>query len=497
MNQKTGKIILHGLFYIVKSGAKIHFNMKTTFSDAKLAGVYLNLEKTDSEAQSESAVRSPVHVVYGGANLFSADMPRKLGAAALKSLDQYAPNFVEFARAMWLPGADSLPVYEGAVENLEFQIVDNEERAKRENFAAFLAWTIYNRTIEKLKNEPIEDFRIDFEDGYGFRADAEEDSHCILSSDELAKSFLANTITPFCGFRIKSFQTETRRRAVRTLDLFTTNLLEKTGGKLPANFVVTLPKIKRREEVAILAELLDKFESSNNLENGAIKIEIIIETPQSIVNETGEIALRKLVEAGNSRVNSAHFEAYEYTASFGISAVHQHLQHETCNFARQMIQISLAPIGIRLSDSVTTEIPVAVHKSASLTRKQTNENIRAVHTAWRKHYNNVTHSLINGFYQSRDLHPAQLVARYAAVYAFFLGSKEAQGKRLKEFIEKAAQANLTGNTFDAAASAQGLLNFFKRGLNCGALNEVEVSEVTNLTRDELNSASFVEIMKNR
>ena len=471
--------------------------MNKTFDEQKLADIYLKLEKVDSSLIIHpSSLRTPVHVVYGGANLFTADTPRKLGAMALKTLDQYAPNFVEFARAMWLPGADSLPVYEGAVENLEFRIIDDEEREKVENFAAYFAWTIYNRTIEKLKTEPIEDFRIDYEDGYGFRSDNEEDSHCITASDELAKSFLDNTITAFCGFRIKSFQKETFKRAVRTLDLFLTNLLEKTGRKLPENFVITLPKITRREQVETLCELLDEFEKINNLENGAIKVEIMIETPQAIVSETGEIALRSLVEAGKGRVNSAHFGAFDYTASFGISAVHQHLQHEACNFARQMMQISLAPIGIRLSDSVTTEMPIAVHKGESLTRKQTLENIRAVHAAWRRHYNNVSHSLINGFYQSWDLHPAQLVARYAAVYSFFLESKDAQSKRLKGFIEKAMQANLTGNTFDDAASAQGLLNFFSRGLNCGALSEAEVLQATNLTRDELNSASFVEIMKN-
>jgi citrate lyase beta subunit len=472
--------------------------MNTTFSNEKLAEVYSNLEKTESVfLHPPSAARNPVHVVYGGANLYTADTPRKLGAIALRTLDQYAPNFVEFARAMWLPGADSLPIYDGAVENLEFQIVDNEDRAKDENFPAYFAWTIYNRTIEKLKNESVEDYRIDYEDGYGVRSDEEEDSHCISASNELAESFLDNTITPFCGFRIKSLQPETYKRAVRTLDLFLTNLLDETGGKLPENFVVTLPKITRREEVETLAALLDEFESAKNLANGAIKIEIMIETPQSIVNEAGKIALRSLVEAGNGRVNSAHFGAYDYTASFGISAVHQHLQHEACTFARQMMQISLAPLNIRLSDSVTTEMPIAVHKGRSLSKDQNAENIRAVHAAWRKHYNNVTVSLINGFYQSWDLHPAQLVARYAAVYAFFLESKNAQSRRLKGFIEKAAQANLTGNTFDDAASAQGLLNFFTRGLNCGAMSETEILEATGLSRDELTGASFNRIIENR
>lgn len=470
--------------------------MKETFSDSQLESFYSKLEILQTP-NLQSAIRNPVHVVYGGANLFKADTPQKLGKTALKSLETYAPNFAEFARAMWLKGADTLPVYDEPISDLEKRLTENAEAVKRGNFEAWFAWTIYQRTIEKLQREPVEDFRIDFEDGYGIRAGEEEDAHSISASDELAKSFLEKTVTAFCGFRIKSFAPETYQRAIRTLDLFLTNLLEKTGGKLPENFVVTLPKISRREEVEVLAKLLAEFERQSKLENGAIKIEIMIETAQAIVNDKGGIALRGLVEAGNGRVASAHFGAYDYTASFGISGAHQHLRHEACNFARQMMQIALAPLDVRLSDSVTTEIPVAVYKGDGLSKEQTKENTRAVHSAWRKHYNNVTNSLINGFYQSWDLHPAQLPARYAAVYSFFLESKDEQGKRLRGFIQRATRANLTGNTFDDAASAQGLLNFFARAFNCGALTTEEITDATGLTTEQLNSASFPKIIESR
>ena len=471
--------------------------MTKTFSDSLLKNLFSKLEKSDSSfILHPSSFRNPVHVVYGGAHLFKSDTPQKLGVIAIRSLETYAPNFAEFARAMWLNGADTLPQYDDAIQNLEFQFVENENEAKVGNYNAWFARTIYERTIRKLNREPVEDYRIDFEDGYGFRSNEEEDSHAIAASGELAEAFLKNTITPFCGFRIKSLQPETRKRAVKTLDLFLTNLTEKTGGKLPANFVVTLPKITRFEEVSVLNELLSRFERKSNLRDGTIKIEIMIETPQAIVNEKGEIALRGLIEAGNGRVVSAHFGAYDYTASFGISGAHQHLQHEACVFARQMMQISLAPLGIRLSDSVTTEMPIPVHKGENLTKNQLKENKRAVHAAWRRHYNNVTNSLINGFYQSWDLHPAQLAARYAAVYSFFLESQEIQAKRLKGFVEKASQAMTTGNTFDDAASAQGILNFFLRGLNCGAITEAEITEKTGLSTDELKSDSFIKIVEN-
>ena len=472
--------------------------MKQTFSVKQLKNLFTKLEAQNAEVQSlQFENRNPVHVAYGGANLFKVDTPQKLGKIAVQSIKNYAPNFVEFAQAMWLQGADALPQFPDVIEDLEKRLENNSEKLKAENYDAWFAWTIYHRTIEKLEKEPVEDFRIDFEDGYGIRSDKEEDEHAISASDELAKALRQKTITPFCGFRVKSFAPETRARGVRTLDIFLTNLIEKTGGKLPENFVVTLPKIKRRDEVEILAELLEIFEKQNKLEDGAIHIEIMIETPEAIVNERGEIALKSLIEAGKGRVNSAHFGAYDYTASFGISGVHQHLRHEACNFARQMMQISFAPLNIRLSDSVTTEMPIPLHKGENLSDEQIRENKHSVHAAWRRHFNNVTDSLINGFYQSWDLHPAQLAARYAAVYSFFLESKDEQAKRLKNFIEKAMQALMTGNQFDDAASAQGLLNFFERALSCRALTEKEISEATGLSIEELRSASFMKIMENR
>jgi len=476
--------------------------MNQSFSDIADRLFQEKLSNSQTQIQNPES-RQPVHVVYGGANLFKADTISKLGKIALKSLETYAPNFVEFAQAMWLKGADILPNFADVIEDLEFRLADNPERVKAENYNAWFAWTIYNRVIEKLKREAIEDFRIDFEDGYGIRSDAEEDSHAISASDELAKAFLSeppavagglnaqNNLSAFIGFRVKSFQAETYQRAVRTLELFLTNLLEKTKGKLPETFVVTLPKITQTAEVEVLCALLDEIERQNSLRENSIKIEIMIETPQSV------LLLRELAEAGKSRINSAHFGAFDYTASFGITANHQHLQHDACRFARQMMQVNLAPLGIRLSDSVTTEMPVPVHRGENLSEKQKAENKRAVQIAWRKHFNNVTFSLINGFYQSWDLHPNQFAARYAAVYAFFLESADEQSTRLKNFVGKATQAMLTGNQFDDAASAQGLLNFFIRAAQCGAMTETEIQQKTDLSSAELKSASFIKIMEVR
>jgi len=120
-----------------------------------------------------------------------------------------------------------------------------------------------------------------------------------------------------------------------------------------------------------------------------------------------------------------------------------------------------------------------------------------VHHAWKLAYDNVRRSLQNGFYQGWDLHPAQLVSRYAALYSFFLDGVEAVGARLKNFVGKAAQATLVGDVFDDAATGQGLLNFFLRGLNSGAITEDEALALTGLSAEELRSRSFVKIMRNR
>lgn len=449
-------------------------------------------EKPEPVADALStASRQPVHVVYGGADLFKADISAKLGRLALKSLENYAPNIGSFAAAMWLRGADSLPTDPELIERTSENVLADPDRARVELPDAWFAWRIRQRVVDKLHREPVEDFRIDFEDGYGFRTDDEEDAHALKCAEEIAAGMHGSMLPTFCGIRIKPFRHETFERAVRTLDLFMDTLLSKSGRRLPEKFVVTLPKIKRSDEVAMLAKLLDAVESANSLEKGSIGIELMIETPDCI------FSLREIVSAGDKRVTSAHFGAFDYTASLGITANHQHLHHDACVFARQIMQASLAPLGVRLSDSVTTEMPVPIHGGDHLTALEAEANRRSVHKAWRRHFNNITGSLINGFYQSWDLHPAQLVARYAALTAFFLEGAEEQGQRLRSFIGKATRATLSGSTFDDAATAQGCLNFFSRALSCGAMSEEEVLENSGLTASEIASGSFLEIIEGR
>lgn len=448
----------------------------------------------------DSGARQPIHVVYGGAHLFKFDTAARLGKMALKALDDYAPDFAHLAHAVGLPHAEAVPNSIAHNADLLALLHDAPATIKAKYPATWFAWTVYERVKEKLHREPVEDYRIDFEDGYGYRSDAEEDAHAVAAAIELAQGMQTHTLPPFIGIRIKSFTAESQARAIRTFDLFVSALLEQTGGQLPPNFVVTLPKVSRPEQVAALVEIFTLFEQQTGLAAGTLKLEMMIETTQAIINERGEIALPRLLAAARGRCVAAHFGAYDYTASCKVTAAHQHMQHPACDFARNMMQVALAGTGVWLSDGATNVMPIAPHRAAeghALTEEQQAENEAVVQRAWRLHYEHVWHSLTNAFYQGWDLHPAQLPVRYAAVYAFFLEGLDAAAARLRNFVAQAAQATRVGEMFDDAATGQGLLNYFVRAMNCGALTEQEATEFTGLSLDELRAGSFAKILQNR
>ncbi len=442
--------------------------MTTTLSESSMQEITQSLKSAHSafalRYPGESGRRQPVHTVYGGAHLFKSDTAPRLGSLAVRSFETYAPDATTFAQVLELP--------------------DN------------LAETIYARVLEKIKREPVEDFRIDFEDGYGTRPDAEEDGHAISAAQEVAKGLKDNTLPPFIGIRIKTFSEELHARSIRTLDIFLTTLIKETGGKLPENFVVTLPKIVHPAHIATLADIFDLLEPKLNLPTNSLKMEMMIETTQSIIDANGEINLPKLLEAARGRCIAAHFGTYDYTASCSITAAYQNMLHPACDFARSMMQVSFGGTGIWLSDGATNIMPVAPHRG-ELTEAQKSENFAVVHRAWRLHYEHIRHSLENAFYQGWDLHPAQLPTRYAAVYTFFLEGLDSASERLSNFVAKAAQATLVGDVFDDAATGQGLLNYFLRAINCRALTEAEAQNLTSLTLEELRAGSFVKILRNR
>ncbi len=439
--------------------------------------------------------RQAVHTVYGGANLFKSDTTVKMGEIALRNLNTYAPNFVVLANVLELDGYQHLPHLEKDIEALTAKL-DAITEAERKTEAAWLSYSVYNKIIKKLKAEAIEDFRIDFEDGFGNRPDDEEDATAVTAANELAIAMKNKTISPFIGIRIKPFTEDLKYRGVRTLDIFLTTLLKQTNGVLPENFVVMLPKVTIPEQVITLVRLFEIIEKQNGLQPGSLKMETMVEATQIVMDEEGRNPLMRIVRAGEGRLIAAHFGTYDYTASCGITAKYQTMAHSVCDFAHHVTKVALGSTGIFLSDGATNVMPIGPHRGDNLSYEQLSENRASVHNAWRIGFKHTTHSLINGLYQGWDLNPAQVPMRYAATYNFFLSSYDDAAFRLKTFVDRAAISTLTGDIFDDAATGQGLLNFFLKAMNCGAITEEEAL-VTGLTIDEIHSRSFYRILEGR
>jgi citrate lyase beta subunit len=319
-----------------------------------------------------------------------------------------------------------------------------------------------DRVRRKLEQEPVEDLRIDFEDGYGAPADEDETARfaagCLVS-------WHAEGIAPFTsGLRIKSFDTPaSRARGIRTLDLFLGTL-----GDPPPGFVITFPKVTAAEQVEVFVQLLEVLEQRLGWPDGTLRFEIQVETAQSIVDCEGRLAIPGFIAAGGGRVTGLHFGTYDYTAACGLGAGQQHLAHGACDFARHVMQVSAAGTGVRLSDGSSNVLPVG--------------DVDAVRAAWRVHYELVRRSLEHGFFQGWDMHPAQLVTRYAAVYTYYRESLASDAARLAAYTTSASGAIL-----DEPATAQALSASLLRAVDCGAATAEEVTQATGLHCDELRA----------
>jgi hypothetical protein len=410
----------------------------------------------------DRAARQPVHTVYGGAQLYKADTTRRLGELALRSMKSYARDPDELARGLGL------------------------------KLAPALADKVYTRVLQKLESEAVEDFRIDFEDGFGARPDEEEDATAIAAGKEVARGMAEGILPPFLGIRLKSFGEEWKLRGARTFELFFDTLLSASGGKLPDNFVVTLPKITVAEQASTLVRLFELMEVKHRLPSGTFKMELMIEITQALLGADGRSPLPGFLSACAGRCTGAHFGTYDYTASCSITAAYQAMDHWMCDQAKAQMIFAYAGTGIFLSDGATNVMPVGPHKSPANARQE-DENRASVHAAWQLASRHVRHSLEGGFYQGWDLHPAQLPVRYATCYAFFLEGFDQAAERLRNFVEKSAQATLVGDVFDDAATGQGLLNDFLRALNCGAITLDDIAQ-TGLTQEEFALRSFAKIL---
>src|SRR5436309_5983304 len=234
---------------------------------------------------------------------------------------------------------------------------------------------IHARVTDKLRREPVEDYRIDFEDGYGNRPDEEEDRHAVEVGAALADGMARRTLPAFIGIRVKPLNEELRARSIRTLDVVLGAVHERAGA-LPERFLITLPKITLLEQVEFAVTVLERLERALGLAAATLQFEVMVETPQIVLDASGRSLLPRILDAAQGRLAGAHFGTYDYTAGLGITAAHQRMQHPACDFAKQMMQVAFAGTGVWLSDGSTAVLPVPIHRAADgkLTAKQMTEN---------------------------------------------------------------------------------------------------------------------------
>jgi citrate lyase beta subunit len=377
----------------------------------------------------DAGTRQPVHTVYVPADQLTPTLPADWGTLARAALDAHAATAGTLAEATAVDPA--------------------------------LVAQVYPRVLDKLEREPVEDLRVDFEDGYGPRPDGQEDADALVAARALAGALGAEARPPYTGLRIKCLEAATRRRGLRTLDLFLSGLLAETG--LPDGFVVTLPKVTDLRQVQAMAMVCGLLEEAHGLAARRLRFEIQVETPQSILAADGTAAVARMLQAADGRCSGLHYGAYDYSAAVGIAAAYQSMEHPAADHAKAVMQVAAAGTGVRLSDGSTNVLPVG--------------DRAAVHAAWRLHARLVRRSLERGFWQGWDMHPAQLPTRYLATYAFFREGLPAAAARLRAYAQQTA-----GGVLDEPATAQALAGFVARGLDCGALEATEVRELTGLDR---------------
>jgi citrate lyase beta subunit len=371
--------------------------------DEQLAGVDARLA-----ARRPTGGRQPVHTAYVPADQVDTDTAQRWGAEALAALREHAPEPEDLG-------------------------VDPE---------------VYRRLVAKLEAEPVEDLRVDFEDGYGARPDDEEDADATRVG-----SLTARTTTARTGVRIKAFEAPTRARALRTLDLLLT-----ACERLPDDYVVTLPKVTAPEQVLAIRQVLEALGPSL----AAVRFEVQVETPHAVESMT------QIADAAGPRCAGLHYGTYDYSAALGVAAAHQALDHPVADHAKAVMQVAGAVRALPVVDGSSNVLPVG--------------DTAAVRAAWHLHGSLVRRSLERGIYQGWDMHPGQLVSRYAAVFAFYRGGLAATARRLRSYVD-----NVQGSVLDEPATARAMTGFLLRGLDCGAIDASEVSGATGLDRAGLRA----------
>jgi citrate lyase beta subunit len=335
--------------------------MTTALPDKVFADIDAMLGATDELLAhgypGDDGSRQPVHTVYVPADRFTRELPNQWGEQALAAAAEH-----------------------GGMRRLSSLLGQSDA----------VADAVAVRVEKKLAEEPIEDLRLDFEDGYGNRGDETEDADATAAAASVAAAVSAGTAPPFIGIRFKCFEAATRARGLRTLDLFISGLVE--AGELPNGLILTLPKVTTTAQVLAMEVAVKGLEAAHGLPDGRLRFEVQVETPQLIIGADGTSPVARLPHLTIGRISALHYGTYDYSASLEIAAAYQSMEHPAADFAKAVMQLAVAGTGIRLSDGSTNVLPIGA----------------GTQDAWRLHGRLVRRSLERGFYQGWDMHPAQL-----------------------------------------------------------------------------------------
>ncbi|MCK9923124.1 aldolase/citrate lyase family protein [Frankia sp. AgPm24] len=431
---------------------------RTTLPAAMIARLSAALEPVDAAlaarhpGASGGAGRQPVHTCYLPADHMRADIMAIWGARAQRLLARHAPDPATLAAAT---GGDP---------------------------AEAIAAAVHAQVTRVLATEPVQDLRVDLEDGYGLRADDAEDADAVRAAEALRAAAAAGLLPARYGLRPKSLDPAVRSRGLRSLDLFLTALCAHDGP--PPGLVITVPKVSAPAQLRVFADVLTALTDQLGLP-GPVDIEIQVETPAAV------LALPELVRTGlalsvtgrASRLVGLHVGTYDYSAALGIGGADQASDHPAVEYATTMMQLVAAGTGIDISDGSSNLLPVDPD----------------VHRVWRRHADLVRRAWHRGLYQGWDLHPGQLVSRHAAVAGCLLSGLDDTLARLGAYVatqrthagnENAADSGAGdgdgggGAVADEPATGRALAGHVLRALEAGLVDDAALGSA-GLRRDQV------------
>jgi citrate lyase beta subunit len=374
-------------------------------------------ERAAAEAGlAERTVRQPLHTAYVPADRYGPDTVAEWGAAARAAFEAYRDD----------PDL-------AAVLDIEPALLDE----------------VAPRVAARLARAPVEDVRVDFEDGYGDRGDDHEDAAAAVTATALA---FTRGMTASAGLRIKSLEAPTRARALRTLERFL-HAYAAAGGN-PAGVVVTLPKVSSPEQVRALSLVCARLEDAHSLAPGALRVELQIELPAAVLGADGTATVARMITAANRRCIGLHYGTYDYSAALGITPAEQRADHPAAEHAKAVLQVAAAGRGVHVVDGSSNLLPVG--------------DRAAVLDAWRVQARIVRRALTWGIGQGWDLHPAQVPCRYLVAFAFLRAGAPAARARLEAY-----RSRIAAGVLDEPATERALLAYLRRGRHVGALDPEE------------------------